>query len=371
MKGDGINLMKKITNRILVILVVAAMVLALPLTVVADDPALEVPVVETEAPEAEVAEVDLPETLDADTPEDEYLEDEYSNDEYSNDEYLEEEYTDGDYLDALAMSDELDDRSGFSAEYQMLVALIGELIHLRDQINFAVHVATTVGPEGFPSEVWADFQDNLAIWNDLWYETTLIDGQNNVLATGFDEILQFAYTNWDSLSLPEQHGFLAIFASVHDFLAWSFDPLTGDFEEGFVNEFLYLLYHVCDWPGDENCACILCAECPECGLTLAMCQCVPPPPVVCEHCNQENCVCCVCTACLCEVCECRNTECCDFCRPTPPTPPGGGAPTPGPAVIAAPQTGDTVQASLPLAALVLSSSVLLGGGLLKKKSEQE
>ena len=367
MKGDGISLMKKITSRILVILVVAAMVLALPLTVVADDPAPETPVVEAEAPEAEAPEAEAPEAeaSEAEAPEAEASEapeaeapeaeadepdGDYATEDYPADESLEEAEVEVRALEAIAP---------FSAELDFLVDVLQELV---DEINWAIAVIYTTGPDSFTAEQWYAFENNVTVWNDM-LDAAFIEVNGQQVASGLDEVLDWLQANWDYLPPAFQQEMLALLeASAVNMI----DVLRPAF-------FTYL-YILCDWPAVDDCACILCVEC-EHGVITAICEiCLhspqppgppeppeppEPPPIVCTC---EECEICYFMGC-CIYCTCEYCGCADRVIP----PPGGGEPAPGPVVIAAPQTGDAVQASLPLAALVLSSSVFLGGGLLKKR----
>lgn len=352
--------MNKITKRLLVILVVAAMVFALPLAVLAEDVAtegvgaeesvVEGPVAEAEVPE-EVSETDASEvyTLEEDAEEADAPEEEYP---------VEAVATTADgFADIDIAGIELQD---------VLDGLQDALNEIRDRVEADFAYILAAPPGTFPGNP-ADLNAIMTAWDEDWL------------------ILDAVFDNWDAV----------IDATM---------TLEGMTQEEAINFWLDILFAARDEIELYYLNLLRIAGFDVVGYCV---NCGPGSPVGCDYCfcylcrghgfsdPDSNCRFCqsqesdgTCVGCgnpwygcicgtnivscpICGVLGC--TECvkvCDNCGNNPCTcsgPPGGGTPTPGPVVVAAPQTGDAVQASLPLAALVLSSSVFLGGGLLKKR----
>ena len=392
MKGDGISLMKKLTKKILAILVATAMVLAFPLTIVADE------YQGTDLSDYESQEVDAPIVDDpivdvpiVDVPTGDYPAEEYPTEEYPTEDYPTEDYP-ADYPEKklsggwTPMLVVLEGADPFDVD---LDDLKDELLEIRDRVN-DIFDDIMANPDRFPEADWEELEELIDLWDDLWFE------------------IEFVLDNWDDLeSFPPEWGW----GTQDDWLAL-FEALLEEDLKGFVLDWLSELgfgCDICEWvvpnpdcwscgpcptegcegdcplcieqPGDGICDCgsglpwdecdcgtniIICLECglqddcecpcPDCGKHPCDCK------VVCDTCGKYPCACC--EECGEYPCECEEEK-------TRRRRPGGRRPVPGPVVVAAPQTGDAVAASLPLAALVMSSSIFLGGGLMKKRPKQD
>ena len=384
--------MDKLTKKLLVILVVAAMVFALPLAVLAEDVATEVVEAEEAVVEEPVAEAEvLEEVSETDVAEDCTLE-ENTEEADAPEEAPEEEYP----VEVVAMT--ADDFEGIDALagiqlQDVLDGLQDALNEIRDRVEADFAYILAAPPGTFPGNP-ADLDAIMTAWDDDWFILdTVFDNWDAIIDTTmalegmtYEEAVEFwlgilfaarEEIELFYLDLLRQAGF--------DVVGYC-DNCGPDSPVGCDYCFCYLCRgHSFNDP-DSDCRFCQSQEddgtCDDCGNPWYECTCgtnIVPCPIcgelgctecveVCDGCGNNPCTCCVCFACNCEDCQCTDTDCCDICagRIT-----GGGTPAPGPVVVVAPQTGDTVQASLPLAALVLSSSVFLGGGLLRKRPKQD
>ena len=365
--------MEKMTRKLIAILTVGALLFALPFAAAAD--VLDYP--EQGVEEAAPAPADLPPPAEPEAapagepaegipgeepaegipgeepaegiPGEEALEEEAPEEDDPEEELPEEA------SEELATSDDEDDEPEeiaplSTAELEFLIDMLQEL---RDEINWAISVIEFVGPDGFTPEQWAVFQHNLALWNAFQNEDLVITVNGAVVAQGFDEVFAWMLANWNSLSPAEQDAFL--------------DLLVDDiiYMDGVIRPAFYTyLYILCDWPEDPDCTCPLCIECPNCGITLALCQnqCLTPPPVLCTVCGHPvaNCTCLPIVGTACD--DCGEYPC--VCVSAPPPPPTTTVVTTVAATVA-PLTGDTTSAQAPLVKLMISLFAISGLSLVK------
>ena len=394
MKGDGKTSMKKITKKLLVILVVAAMVFTLPLTVLAD-------------------------YLDEDyLVVDDYLESDYPEaDDYPEGDDVEADYPEGDDSEAgyqgaavAAFEDGNDELELIEIEPALGDVTVGDLLgflyddlqEIRDRVQADFdYILDNIG--SFPGDP-AELDDLINYWNQQFDALEVLlseDGFEAFVLWLMDQGLTLEQAIEEALGILANNIYIIEYEILLDLRDIGFDVMGPGCAycsfNGPIMEIPGVGIAYC-----ENCWCYLCRGnadlncrfchsqegdgiCVDCGNPWYECDCgtniVPcpicgelgcitctPEPTPCDGCANYPCTCCVCFACNCEDCQCTDTECCDICagRVT-----GGGTPTPGPTVVAAPQTGDAVQASLPLATLVLSSSVFLGGGLIKRRPKKD
>lgn len=367
--------MDKLTKKFLVILVVVAMVLASPLAVLAEDigdcsPVLNAPV----AGEYLLDDVSGDDYPEAGYPGDDYPEAGYSEEDYSEDDYPEAGYPeDGDLQRGMTLMVDIDELDLEDVESAMGEVTVGELLgflrddlqEIRDRVQADFYyVANNI--DSFPG-TQAELDDLITFWNQE------LDALEVLLSDeGFELFIQLLMNEGMSLeeALEAALEFLVMYVTTIEY-----EILLDLRESGFD-----ILGPGCpDCPpgtgpiGCPTCWCYLCRgnNDPNCRF----CNEQPNGIVLCDICREYPCIC---DVVWCPICG-LNVEFCPHCQVCEEYPcvcvddylPGGGTPTPGPVVMAAPQTGDSVQASLPLAALVLSSSVLLGGGLLKKRPGQD